>query len=71
MAGMIACRCPSESGGCGHIRGEAAEGSYVRLQCRQCRIKFSGRIENGKFICTDIDKVERRMDSRGAPGYVG
>lgn len=71
MAKMIQCRCPSDRGGCGHIRGEAADGSKVRLQCRQCRIFFSGYVKDGRFIVTSVEQVRRTLDSRRAPGYIG
>jgi hypothetical protein len=47
MANFVKCRCPK----CGHIRGEAEEGSTVRLHCRSDKLKFFGVVRNGKFLC--------------------
>jgi hypothetical protein len=49
----VDCRCP----GCDHIRGQAANGSQVQLQCRQCGIKFCGLIRAGRFKVTNQHQV--------------
>ena len=56
MSEFIRIRCP---GGCGHVRGEAMNGSQVRLQCRQCKIKFFGHVNNGKFHHTGTIELRR------------
>ena len=49
----IDCRCPD----CDHIRGQAADGSKVQLQCRQCGIKFCGVVISGRFRVTNQYQV--------------
>lgn len=70
-AAMVKCRCPRELGGCGKIRGEAANGSQVRLQCPQCRIKFVGVVSQGVFKATNVIQVGRRIESTGPPRLIG
>lgn len=65
MAQLVACRCPE----CRHIRGEAGDGSEVRLQCNQCKIKFVGIVRAGKFHVTNT--LRRQMQSAGPPRYIG
>jgi len=57
MSDFIRIRCP---GGCGHVRGEAKDGSQVRLQCRQCKIKFFGYVNGGKFHHTGTIHLDRQ-----------
>jgi len=67
MPGFVKCRCPQ----CGHIRGEAQDGSSVRLQCRQCRIYFFGIVSGGKFISAGSSHDDRRVESAPPPSYKG
>lgn len=67
MSDFVQCRCP----GCGHIRGEAKNGSSVRLQCRQCSKKFYGRVVNGEFLLAGEIDVRRSMMSKASPHYTG
>ena len=67
MANFVQCRCP----GCGHIRGEAKNGSTVRLQCRQCSKKFYGRVVNGEFLVIGEIDVRRSALSTSSPHYTG
>ena len=67
---MTKCRCPK----CGHIRGEAADGSRVRLQCRQDGIMFVGMVSNGKFVVTSTIKKARsgrQLRTGSPPGFIG
>jgi hypothetical protein len=65
---MVQCRCPE----CGHVRGEAGEGSQVRLQCRQDKIKFVGVVRQGRFVVLNtIDLRRKSMGSAGPPRFVG
>ena len=67
MSNYVDCRCPK----CGHIRGQAAVGSNVRLQCRQCRIFFNGRVKDGEFFILSTENIRRRVESSSPPKYIG
>ena len=67
MSNYVDCRCPD----CGHIRGQADEGSGVKLQCRQCRIFVRGRVTGGKFVVKSTERVRRQVESAGPPKYIG
>jgi hypothetical protein len=67
MPAYVDCRCPK----CGHIRGQAAENSHVKLQCRQDRIYFFGVVKGGKFRLTGTANVRRRVESAPPPSYRG
>ncbi len=65
MTPLVQCRCPD----CSRICGEAGEGSTVRLQCDHDKIRFSGRVINGRFV---VERTFRRqMQSAGPPRYIG
>ena len=67
---LINIRCPR----CGHIRGEAANGSQVRLQCRQDKIKFMGVVRGEKFIHTgtiDLQRPQGAIGGRSSPNLIG
>lgn len=67
MSGYVDCRCPK----CGHKRGQATEGSGVRIQCRQCKIFADGVVKDGKFRVTNYSNYRKRIEGASPPNFIG
>lgn len=67
MSGYVDCRCPS----CNHKRGQAKEGSRIRIQCRQCRMFIEGIVRDGAFRVLSTHNYRRRIESATPPKYIG